>query len=96
MGGGQAFRRIDGQMVVLMTEDDINGTTWLHVSVSRRDRYPTWDEILFVKNTFIGRDLEAVQILPREEDYVNVHQNCFHLWHRLDGDTVPGNPQRGR
>ena len=22
----------------------------------------------------------AVQVLPREADYVNIHPNCLHLW----------------
>jgi hypothetical protein len=91
---GACFVRTDGSMSVLMTAEDHGATKWLHVSVARRDRYPTWDELHFIKNLFIGREEDAVQILPREQDYVNMHPNCFHLYRRLDGDTVPGNPQR--
>jgi hypothetical protein len=89
-----SYIRNDGQLKVLMTEEPHEGTKWLHVSVSHPERYPTWDEIHFVKDLFIGKDKDAVMILPEEKYYVNLHKNCFHLYHRLDGDTVPGNPQR--
>ena len=89
-----AFMRADGQLTVLMTEESHEDTKWLHVSVSNPKRYPTWDEIHFVKDLFIGKDKDAVMILPEEKYYVNLHRNCFHLMHRLDGDTVPGNPQK--
>src|SRR2546429_5142391 len=29
---------------------------WKHVSVSREDRYPSWEEILSVKEEFIGEE----------------------------------------
>jgi hypothetical protein len=92
---GACFARTDRSMTVIMTREDHNGTSWLHISISRRDRYPTWEEIRFAKDLFIGRDMDSVMILPRKEDYINLHPNCFHLYHRLDGDTVQGNPQRG-
>jgi hypothetical protein len=87
-------RRIDGMSVIVSEDKCADGTLWRHVSVAHRKRYPTWDEIRFVKDVFIGKDKEAVQILPRQEDYVNEHPNCFHLWSNLTGDTIPGNPQR--
>lgn len=91
---GASYVRADGAMSVLVTVEPHNETTWLHVSVARRDRYPSWEEIRAVKDLFIGKDKDAVMILPREEDYVNIHSNCFHVYHRIDGDTVAGNPQR--
>ena len=89
-----AYMRNDGQLKVLMTEEPHEGTKWLHVSVSNEKRHPTWDEIKFAKNTFIGADKCAVMILPEQQWYVNTHEHCFHLYHRLDGDTVPGNLQK--
>jgi hypothetical protein len=29
---------------------------------------------------FIGRNHEAVQVFPRDEDFVNCHPFCLHLW----------------
>lgn len=88
------YTRNDGQLRVIVTEEPHKETKWLHVSVSNEKRYPTWEEIRYVKDLFIGKDRDAVMILPEEKYYLNLHKNCFHLYHRLDGDTVPGNPQR--
>lgn len=50
-----------------------------HISVSSPDRYPTWDELVAVKRCF-APNLELAIYLPPDEDYVNVHPNCFHMW----------------
>jgi hypothetical protein len=57
-----------------------------HVSVSCRDRYPTWDEILDVRESFFEDRLHVAQMLPPKAQYVNVHKNCFHLWAKLNGE----------
>jgi len=53
---------------------------WEHVSVSRTDRCPTWEEMCQVKGWFWGPDEAVVQFHPRKEDYVNFHGNCLHMW----------------
>lgn len=50
-----------------------------HISVSHVERYPTWDELVAVKRCF-APNLELAIYLPPDEDYVNVHPNCFHMW----------------
>jgi len=50
-----------------------------HVSISHEHRYPTWDEILEIKEIFFG-DTDVMMIMPKKENYVNFHPNCFHLW----------------
>ncbi|GEM_PF-2959807 len=50
-----------------------------HVSISREDRYPSWEEILEVKEHFFG-DVDCMMVMPKKEDYVNIHRNCFHVW----------------
>ncbi len=65
---------------ILKTVDNTPKWGWLkHASVSRRDRYPTWEEILAVKE-FIFGDVDCMMIMPKKENYVNVHKNCFHIW----------------
>ena len=61
-----------------------NGMGWEHVSVSREDRCPTWDEMCQVKAMFWDGDDCVVQYHPPESDYVNVHKNCLHLWRPTD------------
>lgn len=57
-----------------------DGAGWEHVSVSRRDRCPTWDEMCQVKDLFWDEDDCVVQYHPPKEDWVNNHPNCLHLW----------------
>ena len=57
---------------------------WEHVSVSRRDRCPTWDEMCQVKALFWDGDDCVIQYHPPESEYVNNHPNCLHLWRKVD------------
>ena len=51
-----------------------------HVSISKQDEYPTWDEIMEVKLHFFGDFKDAMMMMPKRENYVNLHNNCFHLY----------------
>ncbi len=66
-----------------------NAGTWLHVSVSRPNKLPSWGDVREVKDIFIGRDRCAIHMVPPEEYYVNLHPYTLHLFTRLDGPTVP-------
>jgi hypothetical protein len=72
-----------GQSVRVIASD---GAGWEHVSVSRKDRTPTWDEMCQVKDMFWGPEDCVVQFHPPKSQYVNVHPNCLHLWRRVDSD----------
>lgn len=54
--------------------------TWIHVSVSRKDKIPSWQELTKVKDEFLGPSAEAIQVLPSKADYVNLHNFCLHIW----------------
>ena len=56
------------------------GGNWEHVSVSFKDRTPTWEEMCRVKDTFWNDNECVVQFHPPKSEYVNVHQYCLHLW----------------
>lgn len=51
-----------------------------HVSISNSKRLPRWDEVKYVRYQLMKPDITVAQILPPKENYVNVHENCFHLW----------------
>lgn len=52
----------------------------LHVSVSRKSRLPSWDDLKRAKNTFMGLDVDAYHVIPKADDHVNLHNYCMHLW----------------
>lgn len=56
------------------------GMGWEHVSVSRTDRSPTWEEMCQIKDLFWDDTDCVVQYHPPKSDYVNNHLHCLHLW----------------
>lgn len=50
-----------------------------HLSISRSDRYPDWDEIVRAKEEIMG-DVDTMMIIPKRRDYINLSKNCFHIW----------------
>jgi hypothetical protein len=58
---------------------------WQHVSVSTRNRCPTWKEMCWVKDLFWDTEEAVVQFHPPQSEYVNMHPYCLHLWRPLDG-----------
>jgi hypothetical protein len=74
---------------VLVSIDRLNDKKeWLHLSVSRPDRLPSWEDLRETKNTLLGAEKVAIQLLPRESEYVNAHPFTLHLWHCLEGPTA--------
>lgn len=68
--------------------DDLNvlasdGEGWEHVSVSMPRRTPSWEEMCFIKSIFWDSDDVVIQYHPAEEEYVNFHPHCLHLWRKI-------------
>lgn len=57
--------------------DKIQGK-W-HLSISHSKRNPTWEEIRDTRYELVPNEVTMVMILPPKEEYVNVHEYCFHL-----------------
>jgi hypothetical protein len=55
-----------------------------HISIANQKRYPSWDELKFVRYRFCPDDITMVMILPPKSDYVDLHKWCFHLWEIKD------------
>lgn len=93
---GKAFANFAGLRVLLSVEHKTNEDRWLHVSVSREDRLPSWEDLKEIKDLFIGRDRAAIQILPKSSEYVNCHPYVLHLWSDLDRERfVPDFRRKG-
>lgn len=80
---GLAARSRDGFMVIASW-----GMGWEHVSVSRSNRTPTWEEMCRIKDLFWGSEECVVQYHPPKADYRNLHKYCLHLWKPI-GVEIP-------
>lgn len=78
-----------GLRVCSSTAREKDGRVWLHVSVSRRDRVPSYDDLVRVKELFVGKERKAIQVFAPASEHVNVAENCLHLWCCIDGDGLP-------
>lgn len=71
------FRIKSGAKLTVMISD---GGGWDHVSISLKDRCPTWDEMNLIKDIFFEDHETVVQFHPKKEQYVNDHPYTLHLW----------------
>lgn len=68
------------------------GGGWDHVSVSFRNRCPTWDEMCIVKDLFFYPDECCIEYHPAAADYVNNMPYCLHIW-RPQNQELPRPPK---
>lgn len=64
---------------------------WEHVSVSRPDRCPTWEEMCAIKALFWDDEDSVMQLHPPRSQWVNNHRYCLHLW-RPVAEPIPMPP----
>jgi hypothetical protein len=82
------YVRRDG-LQVISEVSAYDGKLWLHVSCCYQDRLPGWGELRKVKDLFIGPKRRAIQVLPPESEYVNIHPYVLHLWAPLEHEPLP-------
>ncbi len=68
-----------------------DGEGWEHVSVSRRGRTPSYEDMDWVKRQFWSDDECVMQLHVPVDDHVNCHPNCLHLWRPTDKE-IPRPP----
>ena len=67
-----------------------DGKAWVHLSVSRKNReIPSWTLMSQVKETFLGPERTAYQVMPPRSKHVNIHEGCLHLFCCLEGNPLP-------
>lgn len=77
-GNNGAFHfTYNGARLVVIASD---GEGWDHVSVSLRDRCPTWDEMCYVKDLVFEPEETVIQYHPPKSVYGNAHDYCLHMW----------------
>jgi len=77
--GARAYRL--GECNVLVGRSEQAG--W-HISISHLSRYPTWDEIKYARYKLLPPGITMAIYLPPEEQYVDMHPNCFHLFEIIE------------
>lgn len=86
---GAKYVSIDGLTVITSVAVELDGKRWFHVSCSRKDHLPSWNDLRRVKDLFVGTGRSAIQVLPKQSEYVNIHPRVLHLYTCLDGDPLP-------
>jgi len=75
--------------VIISCGKESDGRKWKHVSLSFKDKLPSYEDMKQVKDLFIGAEEEAIQVFPRRSEFVNHHPYVLHLWHCMDGRVLP-------
>lgn len=57
-----------------------NGGGWDHLSVSLKDRCPTWLEMEAVRKLFTAPGEVWLQFGVPSRDHINLHEYCLHWW----------------
>lgn len=65
---------------------------WDHVSVSRKERVPNWEEMEYVKRLFFRAEEIAMQLHVPPSAHINHHNFCLHLW-RPQMQKIPMPPR---
>lgn len=76
-------------MVIVTGNTERDGKRWVHVSMSRPSRMPSYADMCRVKHDFIGNGRQAIQLFVPSDQHYNYHSYCLHLWHCIDGDGLP-------
>lgn len=93
---GYVYDKVLEAMRVIETRTTAyDGKEWLHVSVSRPSKMPSYDDLKAVKQLFIGDDRYAYQVFPPLAKHVNIHNYCIHLFCCLEGPVLPDFTQGG-
>ena len=70
-----------------------DGEGWEHVSVSRRSRMPTYEDLDEIKREFWSDRDTVMQLFVPRSDHVNCHPYCLHLWRpTAKGVEIPRPP----
>lgn len=68
---------VDRRQLFVVASSDFG---WEHVSVSRKNRTPTWGEMDQIKRLFWEDEEAVMQLHPPRSSWINFSTNCLHLW----------------
>lgn len=89
---GWHFEGVGGRSRIIVSsspglDPDDPAVEWVHASISRRDRMPSYEDLTTLHRAVFGGGW-AYQVFAPPSDHVNIHEYCLHLWGRADGAAV--------
>lgn len=81
----------DGQIIVTAAEWD--GVEWVHASMTRRDRVPSYEDLCRLHQAAFRAGGFAYHVFAPPSEHINIHEYALHLWGRADG--APALPDFG-
>lgn len=80
--GSTAFYRAKNGLTVLCGREPAGhrGMLLWHLSVAHPTRYPTWEELKELRYQLCPDEITMGVLFPPKDQWVNLHDNCFHLW----------------
>lgn len=92
---GAIYKITVGGLAVMVSFSTIeDGRKYLHISFSRPDRIPSWEEMrdALYDLPWVNCAKEIFMTLPPKQDYVNLNPNVMHWWQdRNNGKPPPPN-----
>lgn len=59
---------------------------WEHLSVSFKNKIPSWECMQEMKEIFFSDNEECFQLHPKADNYVNNNEYTLHIWRPVDGN----------
>lgn len=82
-GNGWAMNHARGDGRIIVTSAFCGDTEWIHASMSRKDRVPSYDDLKSLhRAAFPGW---AYSVWPPASEHVNLHEYVLHLFGPTDG-----------
>ncbi|MEA2090951.1 MAG: hypothetical protein U9O83_01135 [Campylobacterota bacterium] len=73
--GGKLYKTNKGVIAIVTVDAGMH-----HISISHRGRLPNYKEIKEARYQLCPNEIKMAQIYPPKEEFVNLHENCLHLW----------------
>jgi hypothetical protein len=73
---------------VIVTAFELDDTEWIHASMTRDNRVPTYEDLCRLHRAVWGEHGYAYQGFYPPATHVNLHEHALHLWGRADGKPV--------
>jgi LmbE family N-acetylglucosaminyl deacetylase len=86
--GYYRFRLRDVRLAAILEVEVHAEQLWAHLSVSAPARVPSWAELRWAKEHFLG-DRKAISVMPPRSEYINHHPHVLHLFASLERDPLP-------